>query len=110
MAGGENLKKYVQETLPGMVRGMVSKGGNGSYNTEKDNGFWMKNGKMGADAWHTGAIGKAMSGGFINTRGIKNAKDFKMGGMRKMKSATGRYDEATKALKSARQASRKLNR
>ena len=52
MAGGNNLRKFVQNTLPGMIRGMVAKGGVSSYNTDKGNGMWMRNGKLGADAWH----------------------------------------------------------
>ena len=106
MAGGNNLRKYVQQTLPGLIRGMVAKGGVSSYNTDKDNGMWMRNGKLGADAWFTGQIGKAMSGGFLSTRGISNANDFKMPGMQKRSTPRGKYNESKKALARVRKASR----
>ena len=107
MAGGNNLRKYVQNTLPGIVRGMVAKGGVSSHNTDKGNGIWMRNGKLGADSWHTGQIGKAISSGALSTRGISNAKDFKMSGMAKRTSPKGKYNESKRALSKARKASRR---
>ena len=107
MAGGNNLRKYVQNTLPALVRGMVAKGGVSSYNTDNDNGIWMRNGKLGANAWHEGQIGKAISGGFLSTRGISNARDFKIPGMAKRTSAKGKYNESKKALSQARKANRR---
>jgi hypothetical protein len=86
---------------------MVAKGGVSSYNTDKGNGMWMRNGKLGADSWHTGQIGKPISGGFLKTRGISNAGDFKMTGMAKRTSAKGKYNESKKALSKARKASRR---
>jgi hypothetical protein len=86
---------------------MVAKGGVSSYNTEKGNGMWMRNGQLGADAWHIGQVGKAISGGFLSTRGISNASDFKMSGMQKRSSPRGKYNESKKALSRARKASRK---
>ena len=59
----------------------LPKGGVSSYNTDKGNGMWMRNGKLGADSWHMGQIGKAISSGALSTRGISNAKDFKMPGI-----------------------------
>jgi len=107
MAGGNNLRKYVQNKLPGIVRGMVAKGGVSSYNTDKDNGIWMRNGKLGADSWHMGQIGKAISGGFLSTRGISNAKGFKIAGMTKRNTtARGKYNESKRALSRARKANR----
>jgi hypothetical protein len=107
MAGGNNLRKYVQNTLPGIVRGMVAKGGVSSYNTDKGNGIWMRGGKLGADSWHMGQIGKAISSGALSTRGISNASDFKMPGMTKRKTAKGKYNESKRALSKARKANRR---
>jgi hypothetical protein len=100
MAGGNNLRKFVQNKLPGIIRGMVSKGGVSSYNTDKGNGIWMRGGKLGADSWHTGQIGKAISSGALSTRGIANASDFKMGAWRNEKppkaSTTNRNEHCPK--------------
>jgi hypothetical protein len=106
MAGGNNLRKFVQNTLPGIVRGMVAKGGVSSYNTDKGNGIWMRGGKLGADSWHMGQIGKAISSGSLSTRGISNAGDFKIPGMAKRTSAKGKYNESKKALSKARKSNR----
>ena len=106
MAGGNNLRKYVQNTLPGIVRGMVAKGGVSAYNTDNGNGIWMRGGKLAADSWHMGQIGKAISSGALSTRGISNARDFKMPGMAKRTTAKGKYNESKRALSRARKTNR----
>ena len=106
MAGGNNLRKFVQNTLPGIVRGMVAKGGVSSYNTDSGNGIWMRNGKLGADSWHMGQIGKAITSRALSTRGITNAKDFKISGAQKRTSARGKYNESKRALSRARKTNR----
>jgi len=66
----------------------------------------MLGGKLAADSWHMGQIGKAISSGALSTRGIANARDFKMPGMTKRTTAKGKYNESKRALSRARKTNR----